>query len=305
MKLPKAVKLVEVSPRDGLQNEPRFVPTDIKVDFINQLSQTGLQVIEATSFVSEKWVPQMADHSTVMQQIIRSPKVQYSALAPNEQGLDNALASKTQCVAVFTTTTDTFAQKNTNCSLKESVSRASNLLQAAQKQGVATRAYISCAWVCPYEGKTYDTTLHNIAHTLLTHGADEIVISDTIGKATAAEVYTRLKLLCKDIPVEKLAVHFHDTYGQALANIYASLQLGISTIDASVSGLGGCPYAKGAGGNVATEDVLFMLNEMGINTGVNMKKLVQAGLFIDQYLQRRTQSKVAQVLRQEYCQFGV
>ena len=296
-KFPTKVKLVEVGPRDGLQNESKFVPTDIKIDFINQLSQTGLPMIEATSFVSEKWVPQMSDHSTVMQQIIRHPKVIYSALVPNVQGFENAALSKVGCVAVFTTTSETFAKKNTHCNLKDSVNRALEIIQLAKHKNIPTRAYISCAWHCPYEGKTYDTTLQNITHSLASAGADEIIISDTIGKATAAEVHARLKALNQNIPTHKLGVHFHDTYGQGVANIYASLELGISIIDASVSGLGGCPYAPGAGGNVATEDVLYLLDEMNIATGVNMQKLIQAGEFINQYLQRTNGSKVAKALR--------
>ncbi len=296
---PKRVKLVEVSPRDGLQNEDRIIPTDIKVDFINLLSQTGLSMIEATSFVSPKWIPQLADHCPVMQQLIRKPGVKYSALVPNQQGLENAFKLKTDCVAVFTAASDSFTQQNTNCSLKDSVARAVEIIKAAASQKTASRAYISCAWYCPYEEKINLDTVINIADTLYKAGCKEIVISDTIGKATAADVYARLNKISQIIPQENLAVHFHDTYGQAIANIYASLELGISIIDASVSGLGGCPYAKGAGGNVASEDVLFLLNEMDIKTGIDMNKLLLAGEFINEFLQKPTESKVARALTKQ------
>jgi len=294
MKLPRKVKLVEVGPRDGLQNESRILPAEIKVEFINRLSETGLKVIEATSFVSPKWIPQLADNEFVLSHIKRKPKVEYPVLVPNKMGFENAVKSGAKEIAVFTAATETFCQKNTHCSLEESLNRAAEVIVLAKKNKIKVRGYISCVMGCPYEGKVAVSQVVSIAEKLFGWGCSEISLGDTIGVGTPKQAQMLVKAVAEKIPKKYLAAHFHDTYGQALANLFAVLECGISVIDSSVSGLGGCPYAKGASGNVATEDVLYMLNGLGIETGVDLEKLLKTGRFISDYLNRPPRSKLGQ-----------
>lgn len=296
MTLPKKVTLVEVGPRDGFQNESVQIPTEIKIEFINRLSQTGLSVIEATSFVSPKWVPQLADHAEVLQGIDQAPGVRYPVLVPNEKGLENAMAAGAKEIAVFTAASDAFSQKNTNCSIEESLIRIETVVRAAKKQQISVRAYVSCVLGCPYEGDIALDHVSNVSEQLLKIGCDEISLGDTIGVGTPGKAQALIKTVSQKIPLEKLAIHFHDTYGQALANIYACLECGITTIDCSLGGLGGCPYAPGAGGNVATQDVLYMLNGLGIRTGVDLNKLNDVDCFIFDAIHQPTRSKVAAAL---------
>ena len=296
MSLPKQVTLVEVSPRDGLQNESVFIPTDVKIQFIEQLAQSGLKHIELTSLVSPQWIPQLADQVEVIQKTKTFPDVDYSVLVPNEHGYAQAQKLKVKHIAVFTAASDTFCQKNINRTLAQSLIDYEKIVKDAKAKKILVRGYISCALGCPYEGKIAPEAVLDVAQQLLAMGCDELSIGDTIGVGTVHGVRILCELLLKHIPIDKLAVHFHDTYGQALANIYAALQLGIHIVDASVAGLGGCPYAKGASGNVATEDVLYMLNGLGIETGVSMEKLLAADRFICQHLNRPSRSKVANAL---------
>ncbi len=294
MHLPKQVKLVEVGPRDGLQNENTFIPTEIKIELIERLAATGLSSIELTSLVSPRWIPQLADHAEVIQQTQRLPDVEYSVLVPNQQGYDQALALGVSQFAVFTAASDSFCRKNINCSLAESLERYQSIVKDAKQKNFRVRGYISCALGCPYEGEISPKAVLNVAEALLAMGCDELSIGDTIGVGTPGKVKTLLKTLL-DAGIDKkiLAVHFHDTYGQALANIYLALELGISIVDTSVAGLGGCPYAKGASGNVATEDVLYMLQGLGIETGVDLDALLEVDAFICQHLKKPSRSKVA------------
>lgn len=296
MSFPKAVKIVEVSPRDGLQNESLIIPTDIKIDFINQLTETGLTVIEATSFVSPKWVPQLADASEVLQRIHHKKGVHYPVLVPNQKGFEKALAAGAKEVAVFATPSEQFSAHNTNCSVAESIERIQEVMQLAKAHAMPVRAYLSCVLGCPYEGGMKPEKVAHLAALLFNMGCYEISLGDTIGIGTPFKTKKLLECVSKEVPLKQLAVHFHDTYGQALANIYVALEKGIAVIDSSVAGLGGCPYAKGATGNVATEDVVFMLNELGIETQVDLKKLVAVGRFISAQLKRKPQSKVNQAL---------
>lgn len=296
MQLPSTVKLVEVAARDGLQNERLLVPTEVKIALIEQLSDCGLTVIEATSFVSAKRIPQLADHTEVLTNLIKKPGVSYPVLVPNMQGFENALRAGANEVSVFTAASNTFTQKNINCSIEDSFQRFQPIFDKARQMNIRVRGYISCALGCPYEGKIAPTVVNDIAKRLYQLGCYEISIGDTIGIATPNQIQTLFMLLAETIPLSALAAHFHNTYGQALANLYAVLQLGVAVIDSSVSGLGGCPYAKGASGNVATEDVLYMLNGLGIDTGVDMRKLLAAGKFISNYLGRIPDSKVARAL---------
>lgn len=293
MTLPKKVNIVEVGPRDGLQNEPKNIPTSLKIEFINQLSHTGLKIIEATSFVSPKWVPQMADHSEVMRGITRNPHVRYTALVPNEQGLADAIAAHSEEIAVFTAASETFNQKNINCSIEESLNRIGRVIEIAKKNNIPVRGYISCVLGCPYEGKMTPQPVCYVAEKLIQLGCYQISLGDTIGVGTPNQVQALMDHITQKIPVKKIAVHFHDTYAQALANIYVCLEKGVSTIDSSVAGLGGCPYAPGAGGNVATEDVVYLLNGLGVECGVNLQRLAQAGRLICDYLQQPPRSKVS------------
>jgi hydroxymethylglutaryl-CoA lyase len=292
MPFPKQVKLVEVSPRDGLQNEAQSIPTGIKIEFINRLSDTGLSVIEATSFVSPKWIPQLADGREVFLGIKKKPGVSYPVLVPNIQGLERALAVGAKEIAVFTTPSEQFSQKNTHCTVAESVERIAEIMTVAKEHQLHIRGYLSCVLGCPYEGKMAPEKVSALAGILFNRGCDEISLGDTIGVGTPINTRQLLDAVSKSVPIEHLAVHFHDTYGQALVNIYVALEYGIAVIDSSVAGLGGCPYATGAAGNVATEDVLYMLIEMGIETGVDLKKLIAVGRFISQQLGREPKSRV-------------
>ena len=296
MGLPKRVKLVEVGPRDGLQNEAVPVPTGVKVDLIHRLQDAGLAVIEATAFVSPKWVPQMADNAAVMAAIRRKPGVSYPVLVPNRKGLDAALAAKAEEVVVFGAATETFSQKNTNCSIAEGLARFAEVAKEALARGLKVRGDVSVCLGCPYEGLVKPEAVVRIARAFDEMGCYEITIADTIGVGTAGATRAAFEAVMKHIPAPRLAGHFHDTYGQAVTNVYAALECGVATFDASVAGLGGCPYAKGATGNVATEDVLYLLDGLGIDTGVDIVKLIAAGEYICGVLGRPTHSKAARAL---------
>jgi hydroxymethylglutaryl-CoA lyase len=296
MPLPSKVKIVEVGPRDGLQNEPQTVPASVKIELIDRLADAGLPVIEATAFVSPKWVPQMADNAEVMRGIERKAGVVYPVLVPNRKGLDAAIASGAEEVVVFGAATETFSKRNTNCSIAEGLARFSEVCEEALKHGLRVRGDISVCLGCPYEGEVDPRAVVRVARELDQMGCYEITIADTIGTGTPGSTRTVIEAVAGHVPVERLAGHFHDTYGQAVANVYAALECGVATFDSSVAGLGGCPYAKGATGNVATEDVLYMLNGVGVETGVDMDKLVAAGDFISRFLGRPTNSRVAKAL---------
>jgi hydroxymethylglutaryl-CoA lyase len=293
MTFPVNVKIVEVGPRDGLQNEEKIIPTPIKIDFINQLSLTGIKVIEVTSFVSPKWIPQLADQTEVFQGITKVPHIEYPVLVPNKQGLERALAAGVKEIAVFTSPSEEFSRHNTNSSVVESMAKITEIIQLAKQYNIRIRGYISCVLGCPYEGEILPSSVAQMAEQLWKLGCYEISLGDTIGVGTPFRTKILLQQVMTKIPREAIAVHFHDTYGQALTNIYVALEMGINTIDSSVAGLGGCPYAKGASGNVATEDVLYMLNGLGIHTGIDLKKVITAGRFITQYLEREPRSKVS------------
>ncbi|EGR2732027.1 hydroxymethylglutaryl-CoA lyase [Vibrio parahaemolyticus] len=296
MTLPTNVTIVEVGPRDGLQNESP-VSTRTKIRLIDLLSDTGLSHIEAGSFVSPKWVPQMADSKEVMQNITRRASVTYSALTPNLQGLEQALDAGANQVAIFTSASEGFCQHNINCSIAESLKRFEPLMVKADKYHVPVRGYLSCVVDCPYDGATSPTQVANISQALIELGCYEVSLGDTIGTGTPNRVKEMLESVLASIPNQRLAVHFHDTWGQALANIYQALSMGITTVDSSVAGLGGCPYAHGASGNVATEDVLYLCQGLGIETGVDLELLAKAGWMIIDELQRQPTSKVSQALR--------
>jgi hydroxymethylglutaryl-CoA lyase len=297
MNLPGNVKLVEVGPRDGLQNEPTPVPTAVKVELIHRLQDAGLSVIEATAFVSPKWVPQMADNAQVMAGINRKPGVTYPVLVPNRKGLDAAIAAGAEEVVVFGAATESFSRRNTNCSIAEGLARFSEVSAEALARGLKVRGDISVCLGCPYEGEVLPAAVARVAHELDAMGCYEITIADTIGVGTPGRTRAVFEAVEKFIPVARLAGHFHDTYGQALANTYAALELGVATFDSSVAGLGGCPYAKGATGNVATEDVLYMLDGLGVQTGVDLDKLIAAGEYICSALGRPTHSRAARAIR--------
>ncbi len=294
-KLPKFVKIVEVGPRDGLQNEKNIVPATVKIEFINRLSRTGLKTIEATSFVSPKWIPQLADAQEVYTGIEKKPRVAYPVLVPNEKGMQRALDAGAREVSIFTAASETFNQKNSNCSIAGSIERFKPVVALATKHDIRVRGYISTAIGCPYEGPIAPEAVARVAKELANLGCYEISLGDTIGVGTPVKAQRMLAAVAAEVPMQKLAVHFHDTYGQALANIHACLELGVAVVDSSTSGLGGCPYAKGATGNVATEDVLFMLTGMDIETGMDMDKLLEAGNFISNALARRPESKLGRV----------
>ncbi len=296
MVLPAKVRLVEVGPRDGLQNEQSMVPTEVKVALIDRLTDAGFAAIEATSFVSPKWVPQMADAADVMARIRRKPGVRYPVLTPNMRGFDAALAAKADEVAVFVAASESFSQKNINCSIAESLERALPIFAAAKAKDVRVRGYISCVLGCPYEGDIDPRKVAEVAQALHGMGAYEISLGDTIGTGTAGNTAALLRLCAERVPITALAGHFHDTYGQALTNVYAALEQGVATFDCSVAGLGGCPYAKGATGNVASEDVVYLLQGLGIDTGIDMTTLRRAGQFISDFLQRPPVSRVARAL---------
>jgi hydroxymethylglutaryl-CoA lyase len=296
MSLPQYVKMVEVGPRDGLQNEPKPVPTEVKIELIDRLSEAGLPVVEATSFVSPKWVPQMGDNTAVLTGIRRRRGTCYPVLTPNLKGFESALAAGAEEVAVFGAASESFSQRNINCSIAESLERFAPVMTAARQHGVRVRGYVSCVLGCPYEGEIAPAAVADVAERLYDMGCYEISLGDTIGVGTPGKAQAMVEAVAARVPIDKLAAHFHDTYGQALANLYAVLQLGVAVIDSSVAGLGGCPYAKGASGNVASEDVLYLLNGLGIATGVDLPKLIAAGRYIAKFLGRPSGSKVARAL---------
>ena len=296
MAIPKRVKLVEVSPRDGLQNETNIIPTAEKVAYIDRLSETGLAVVEATSFVSPKWIPQLADASEVYSKITKKQGVRYPVLTPNMKGYEAARAVGAQEVAIFGATSETFSKKNINCSIKESLARFEPVCEAASRDGIRVRGYISCVMGCPYEGDIAPQEVVRVSKRLAEMGCYEISLGDTIGVGTPERVKRVFSAVADELPMDRLAAHFHDTYGQALANLYATLELGIAVIDASVSGLGGCPYAAGASGNVATEDVVYMLNGLDIESGVDIDALIAAGAAISERLGRLPGSKVGRAM---------
>jgi len=296
MSLPRKVRIVDVAPRDGLQNEPRSVPAPVKIELIERLLDAGLPAVEATAFVSPKWVPQMADHAEVMAGIHKRPGVAYPVLVPNMKGFEAARAAGAEEIAVFGAASETFSRKNINCSIAESLERFAPVVAAAKAQGMRVRGYISCAAGCPYEGEVAPRAVADLAGKLFRMGCYEVSLGDTIGVGTPKRIRAVIEAAGKKVPIGKLAGHYHDTYGQALANIYASLEVGVKTFDSSVAGLGGCPYAKGATGNVATEDVIYMLDGLGIETGVDLEKLFRAGEFICRALGREPASRVARAL---------
>ncbi|MFT7525436.1 MAG: hydroxymethylglutaryl-CoA lyase [Arenicella sp.] len=291
--LPESVKIFEVGARDGLQNEPGLVTIEDKVELIGLLSETGLSAIEAGSFVSPKWVPQMASSGEVFKRIARKPNVKYSALTPNMEGFEAAIAAGVNEIAVFGAASESFSQKNINCSIEHSIVRFEPVIAESLKLNIPVRAYISCVVDCPYEGSIEPQAVARVAKRLFDLGCYEVSLGDTIGTATPLKIQTMIESVIDHVPAKKLAIHCHDTYGQAIANIVAALQCGVATVDSSVAGLGGCPYANGASGNVASEDVLYLLNGLGIATGVDLHKLIKAGDFISNQLGRKNQSKVA------------
>lgn len=298
MAIPKKVSIYEVGPRDGLQNEKKIIPTNIKVKLINKLSECNFKNIEVGSFVSPRWVPQMADSNKVLERIKKKQGIKYPVLTPNLKGFQDAIKNKVDTICVFVTASEKFSMKNTNCTVKEALKRVEEIVNEAKKYKLKVRGYISCVLGCPYEGKVNYKKTANIAKFLDQIGCYEISLGDTIGIGTPAESILMIKEVTKQVNLNKIAVHFHDTYGQALANLYAVLQLGVSTIDSSVGGLGGCPYAKGSSGNVATEDVLYMLNGMKIKTGVKFDMLLKTSYFINKYLERKSSSRVSLALSQ-------
>jgi hydroxymethylglutaryl-CoA lyase len=296
MTLPPKVRLVEVGPRDGLQNEKATVATGVKIALIDRLTDAGFAAIEATAFVSPKWVPQMADAADVIAGIRRGEGVRYPVLTPNMKGFEAALAAKADEVAVFVAASETFSRKNINCSIAESLERAQPIYAAAAANRIRVRGYISCVLGCPYEGEVDPAKVAEVADALHKMGSYEVSLGDTIGIGTAGKTKALLATVAERVPLERLAGHFHDTYGQALTNVYAAMEMGVATFDCSVAGLGGCPYAKGATGNLASEDVLYLLDGLGIDTGVDMRKLRAAGQFISDVLGRPPVSRVARAL---------
>jgi hydroxymethylglutaryl-CoA lyase len=296
MSLPRKVRIVDVAPRDGLQNEPKSVPASVKIELIERLQDAGLSAVEATAFVSPKWVPQMADSAEVMAGIRKRAGVAYPVLVPNMKGFEAARAAGAEEVAVFGAATETFSRKNINCSIAESLERFAPVVEAAKKQGMRVRGYISVVAGCPYEGEVRPAAVAALAGELYAMGCYEVSLGDTIGVGTAKKIRAVIEAVARKVPIAKIGGHYHDTYGQALANIYASLEVGLKIFDSSVAGLGGCPYAKGATGNVATEDVIYMLDGLGIDTGVDLEKLFRAGEFICRALGREPASRVARAL---------
>lgn len=294
--LPQQVKIVEVGPRDGLQNEKESIPAEVKIELVNRLTDAGFANIEAASFVSPKWVPQMATSAEVMAGIKRKPGVIYSVLTPNMKGFEAALAAGADEVVIFSSASEAFAQKNINCSIAESIERFRDVAEAAKRHQIRLRGSISCSFGCPYQGEVAVDSVADVVKRLRDLGCDEIDIADTIGVGTARQVQVVMQRVAQDFPIHALSGHFHDTYGQALANIYASLEAGIAIFHSSVAGLGGCPYAKGATGNVATEDVLFLMQGLGIQTGIDLNKVVDAGQFISAHLGRKAVSRAGNAL---------
>ncbi len=296
MRLPPRVRMVEVGPRDGLQNEPKPVDLATKIELIERLAACGLTVVESGSFVSPKWVPQMADTDKVMAGIARRPGVSYPVLVPNLKGLEGAIAAKADEIAIFGAASESFSRRNINCSIAESLERFAPVAEAALARGMRVRGYVSCVLGCPYEGEIAPSAVADVSAKLLAMGCYEISLGDTIGTGTPVRAQAMLDAVAARVPLDRLAVHFHDTYGQALANILASLERGVAVVDSAVAGLGGCPYAKGASGNVGSEDVRYMLGGMGIETGVDLEGLAAAGRFICAALGRSPTSRVAQAL---------
>ena len=294
--VPDFVRIVEVAPRDGLQNEPREVPTEIKLELIERLADAGLPAVEATAFVSPKWVPQMADHTEVLERIRRRPGVSYPVLTPNLKGFEAARAAGASEVAIFGAASEAFSRKNINCSIAESLERFRPIVRESKKHGIKVRGYVSCVLGCPYEGEVKPERVADVAAALHEMGCYEVSLGDTIGVGTPGRTQAMLEACARRVPLERLAGHYHDTYGQALANVYASLELGVATFDASVAGLGGCPYAAGASGNVATEDVVYLLHGLGIATGVDLERLAETGQWICGILGRESSSKVGRAL---------
>ena len=300
MNYPSSVSIIDVGARDGLQNEKQTVPSDVKIELINGLIDAGIRKLEATSFVSPKWVPQMADNSDVLNGIIKRDDVTYSVLTPNLKGFEAALAHKPDFanyeVVIFGSASEAFSQKNINCSIAESIERFAPVAEAAKANGIAVRGVISCTVGCPYEGEVNPDQVAYVTEKLINIGAEHIGIADTIGVGTPLKVQKAIDAACRYIDIHNVSGHFHDTYGQALANTLAALQMGVAQFDTSVAGLGGCPYAKGATGNVATEDVVYMLHGMGIETGIDLEKLVDVGQKISDFLGRQNGSRVARAL---------
>jgi len=296
MSLPAQVRIVEVGPRDGLQNEPHPVAATDKIELIQRLVDAGLAVVESGSFVSPRWVPQMADSGAVLAGLQRRPGVSYPVLVPNLKGMEAALAAHVEEVAVFAAASESFSRRNINCSIDESLERFHPVMDLARAHGVRVRGYISCVLGCPYEGEVAPRAVARVARQLHGMGCYEISLGDTIGVGTPGKARAMLAAVAAEVPMERLAAHFHDTYGQALANLYAVLEDGIAVVDSAVAGLGGCPYARGATGNVATEDVVYLLDGLGIETGVDLEKLVAAGKFISDVLEREPASRVARAL---------
>ncbi len=297
MRLPDKVKIVEVGPRDGLQNETQFVSTQIKIKLISMLAESGLTQIEAASFVSPKWVPQMADGAEVLKGLNKLSNVSLPVLTPNIKGYQNAIVAGAKDIAIFAAASESFSHKNINCTIAESIQRFIPIINDAKTKNISVRGYVSCVLGCPYEGNVAPEKVLDVCESLIDLGCYEVSLGDTIGVGTPKKTAQLLNLLLNKIPSHKLAVHFHDTYAQALANILVALQHEITTIDSAIAGLGGCPYAKGASGNVATEDVIFMLNGMEIRTGVDLDKLLKASEFISNALNKKPASKVAMALQ--------
>ena len=296
MALPQRVKIVEVGPRDGLQNEPQPVSAAVKVELVRRLADAGLPVVEAGAFVSPRWVPQMADSAEVLAALPRRHGVAYPVLVPNLKGLEAALAAGVEEIAVFGAASESFSQRNINCSIAESLARFRPVVETARDRGVRVRGYVSCVLGCPYEGHIEPGAVARVAAQLYAMGCYEVSLGDTIGVGTPLKARLMVETVAGEVPLERLAVHFHDTYGQAVANLFAVLEMGVATVDSAVAGLGGCPYAPGAAGNVATEDVVYLLDGLGIETGVDLDRLAAAGRWICAKLDRAPVSKVAQAL---------
>ncbi|VDM53264.1 unnamed protein product [Angiostrongylus costaricensis] len=293
----RTFKVVEVGARDGLQNEEQIIPAEDKIAFINRLSMCGFQSIEATSFVSPKWIPQMADHQEVIQKITKYPGVSYPVLVPNRAGLDNVLKSGVvEEIAVFGAASDSFSKKNVNANIEDSLQKLQDVTKAALREGLRVRGYVSCAIGCPYEGKVDSAVVAKVTSALLESGCYEVSLGDTIGVGSAGSVASMLDTVLQSVPVAKLAVHFHDTYGQALANVIVAIERGIRVADSSIAGLGGCPYAKGATGNLATEDLVYMLHDMGFDTGIDLEKVIETSIWICSKMGRSNASRAARAL---------
>ena len=292
----RTVRIVEVGPRDGLQNEPQHVTTDTKLELIDRLGAAGVTAIEAASFVSPKWIPQMADHAELMRRLMRRPGVSYPVLTPNLKGFEGALAAGATEVAVFAAASESFSQKNINCSIAESIERFDPVFAAAQAHGIRVRGYVSCVVDCPYEGPIAPRAVADVSRALYERGAYEVSLGDTIGTGTPSSIERMLDAVARVVPIDRMAGHYHDTYGMAVANVDASWRFGVRTFDSSISGLGGCPYAKGATGNVATEDVVYLLHGLGADTGIDLDRLVDTSVWISERLGRAPGSRVTRAL---------